>query len=217
MSTPENSNTASPSVPAGGGVDWEARYTAGDTPWDKGLPHPSLAAWLRKHPLHGRVLVPGCGSGHDVREIARLCDADVVGMDIAPSAIRRARGHAGTGRESYVLGDFLAGDAAGRGPFDALFEHTCFCAIPPSRRGDYIREAAAALRPGALFFGVFFGNPDNDDPCSPPFRCPREEVEDLFSPWFELLDSCDNPATYPERRGREYLRIFRRRAARIGG
>ncbi|MFM8365234.1 MAG: methyltransferase domain-containing protein [Verrucomicrobiota bacterium] len=212
MNIPENSNTASPSVPAGGGVDWEARYTVGDTPWDKGLPHPALAIWLEKHPLRGRVLVPGCGAGHDVREIARRCGAEVIGMDIAPSAIQRARLHTPMDRESYVLGDFLAGDAGRFGPFDALFEHTCFCAIPPSRRGEYLREAAATLRPGGIFLGVFFGNPENDDPHSPPFRSPAEEVDALFAAAFERIDSCDNPSTYPERGGREYLRVFRRRA-----
>jgi len=211
VSIPENSNTASPLVPAGVGVDWEARYIAGDTPWDKGLPHPALTTWLEKHPLRGRVLVPGCGTGHDVREIARRGDAEVIGMDIAPSALERARRHGTAGRELYVLGDFLAGDAAMLGPFDAIFEHTCFCAIPPSRRKDYLREAAAALRPGGIFLGVFFGNPENDDPNSPPFRCPAEEVDALFSGAFEKRDFGDAPATYPEREGREYVRVFFRR------
>jgi SAM-dependent methyltransferase len=198
-------------VRAGGGVDWEARYIAGDTPWDKGLPHPSLATWLEKHPLRGRVLVPGCGAGHDVREIAGRCDAEVIGMDIAPSALERARSYRTAGRERYELGDFLAGDAGRFGPFDALFEHTCFCAIPPARRGDYLREAASAVRAGGLFLGVFFGDPENDDPNSPPFRSPAEEVDALFCGVFEKVDFCDGPATNPEREGREYLRLFRRR------
>ncbi len=211
MNTPENSNTASPLDRAGGGVDWEARYTLGDTPWDKGIPHPALREWLAKHPLHGKVLVPGCGAGHDVRAISQTPDALVVGMDIAPSALERARAHSAVGAEVYVLGDFLAGEAAKLGPFDAIFEHTCFCAIPPSRRADYAREAAAALRPGGILLGIFFGNPDNPDPHSPPFRSPVEEVERLFAKDFETLDHSDEHETYPERVGREYLRVFRRR------
>lgn len=210
---PGNSNTESRSVPAGGGVDWESRYTAGDTPWDKGGAHPSLKTWLAAHSLRGRILVPGCGSGHDVREIARRTGAPVVGMDIAPSALRRAREHAPAGREIYEAGDFLAGDAARLGPFDALFEHTCFCAIPPSRRPDYARAAAAALAPGGLLLGVFFGNPENSDPSSPPFRCPAAEVDSLFSTDFELVDSRDEFETYPGREGREFFRMFRRRLA----
>jgi SAM-dependent methyltransferase len=211
VNTPENSNTASPSVPAGVGVDWESRYTANDTPWDKGLAHPALVEWLRAHPLTGKVLVPGSGAGHDVRAIAANPDAKVVAMDIAPSALARAQAFPPTGSESYVLGDFLAGDATALGPFDALFEHTCFCAIPPSRREDYVRAAAAALRPGGIFLGVFFANPDNPDPESPPFRSPADEVERLFAADFEIVESRAEIPTFPERVGREYLRVFRRR------
>ena len=204
---------ASPLDRAGVGVDWESRYTLGDTPWDKGLPHPALEEWLVKHPLCGKVLVPGCGAGHDVRAISENPDSLVVGMDIAPSAIQRARAHPATGSEIYVLGDFLAGEAAPLGPFDAIFEHTCFCAIPPTRRGDYVHAASAALRPGGIFLGVFFGNPENPDPHSPPFRCPPEEVDRFFALDFEFVSSSDSFAPYPERAGREYLRVFRRRAA----
>lgn len=211
MNTPENSNTASPLDRAGVGVDWEGRYTAGDTPWEKGAPHPALVDWLRRNPLPGRILVPGCGAGHDVREISRNPACEVVGLDIAPSAIARAGSFPAIGREIYILGDFLAGDARRLGPFDAVFEHTCFCAIPPSRRVDYAREAAAALRPGGKLLGIFYGNPDNPDPGSPPFRSPAGVVRELFSQDFELLEETDRIVTYPGREGREYLMVFRRR------
>jgi len=211
VNTPENSNTASPSDRAGVGVDWEARYNAGDTPWEKGAPHPALVEWLKKNSLLGRVLVPGCGAGHDVREISRNPASEAVGFDIAPSAIRRAGSFAPVGRESFVLGDFLAGDARRLGPFDALFEHTCFCAIHPSRRADYAREAAALLKPGGMLVGIFYGNPDNPDPDSPPFASPFESVSVQFARDFEVLEKAENLPTYPGREGGEYLLVFRRR------
>lgn len=212
MNTPENSNTASPSDRAGVGVDWEGRYIACDTPWDKGRAHPALLDWLKTHTLHGKVIVPGCGAGHDVRAISANSEAQVFGIDIAPSAIARAKAHRPAGSEILILGDFLAGESAPLGPFDALFEHTCFCAIPPSRRGEYVRRAAEALRPGGIFLGIFFGNPENPNPDSPPFPCPVEEVEKMFASDFEALESRDSIPTYPEREGREYLRVFQRRA-----
>lgn len=211
MNTPENSNTASPSERAGVGVDWEARYNAGDTPWDKGSPHPALVDWLRQKSLPGRVLVPGCGAGHDVREISKNPASEVVGFDIAPSAIRVAGNFAPVGRETLVLGDFLARDARRLGTFDALFEHTCFCAIHPSRRADYAREAAASLKPGGLLVGIFYANPDDPDPDCPPFASPYASVSALFEQDFEVVEKTENLPTYPGRENREYLLVLRRR------
>jgi SAM-dependent methyltransferase len=75
-------------------VDWDHRYRLGDTPWEKGYAAPPLSEWLEKHgPLNGRVLVPGCGSGHDVRGLAEAGSSNctVVGLDIASAAIEQAR------------------------------------------------------------------------------------------------------------------------------
>lgn len=202
---PGNTNMESPSDPAGGGVDWEARYLAGDTPWDKGGAHPGLLAWLASHRMAGRVLVPGCGAGHDVRAIAAT-GADVTGFDIAPSALRAASAQAPVGSEVYRLGDFLAGEAGGG--FDWLFEHTCFCAIDPARRADYAWAAASAVKPGGHLLAIFYRNPDHPD--GPPFGCTDAELDALFTPHFETLASETGFPTYPGREHRELLRLFRR-------
>jgi thiopurine S-methyltransferase len=52
---------------------------------------PALCDWLDGHPLGpGRALVPGCGRGHDVIELARR-GFDTLGVDFAGSALRDAR------------------------------------------------------------------------------------------------------------------------------
>ena len=202
---------ASHSARAGGGVDWNARYLAEDTPWDKGAAHPALVARLKNQPLKGSVLVPGCGAGHDVRAIAAHEAERVTGIDIAPSALQLARGFPKAGNECYVEGDFLAGNAVPAGAFDMVFEHTCFCAIPPVRRADYARAAASALRDGGILLAVFFTNPENTDLHSPPFRCDMEEIGALFGKDFEFLETVVAPPTYPERQGRETLCLLRKK------
>jgi len=196
---------------AGVGVDWEARYVAGQTPWDKGAPHPALVDWLQQNAMPGRVLVPGCGAGHDVRAISHYGASQVVGVDLSPTAIRQAHALRGEGSEQYVVGDFLSGDSFEK-PFDWIFEHTCFCAIPPIRRRDYVYAAANALGSGGYLVAVFFTNPDNDDPHSPPFGCSVEELDAFFGGQFELLSSTSQIKTYPEREGRETFRIFKKSA-----
>src|SRR5260370_27027656 len=86
-------------------MNWEQRYRTGDTPWEKGAPAPPLLEWIvRRGPLRGDILVPGCGSGRDVRGIAAASQAaQVVGIDIAPSALDQARRFSIAGPETYQL------------------------------------------------------------------------------------------------------------------
>ena len=55
-------------------TDWEDHYRTGDMPWDKGAPSPGLVDFLTSEPVRGRVLVPGCGLGYDVRALAATAD-----------------------------------------------------------------------------------------------------------------------------------------------
>jgi SAM-dependent methyltransferase len=202
---------ASHSAHAGVDIDWDARYVTGDTPWDKGGAHPALLARLKKLPIVGRVLVPGCGAGHDVRAIAARGASSVLGLDVSPTALHRARSFPKAGNECYQEGDFLTGTAVPMGAFDVIFEHTCLCAIQPERRADYVRAASAALRDAALLLAVFFTNPENPDSHSPPFRCDLGEMTLLFSKDFEMLETTAAIPTYSEREGRETLCLLRKK------
>jgi len=192
-------------------TEWEERYNRGETPWEKGEPHAALVEFLRRNPVRGRVLVPGCGYGHDVRALAATAD-EVVGVDVAPSAIKSARRYPVVGGETYVLGDLFALPESWRGAFDWVCEHTCFCAIPLSRRKDYAEAVAGALRPGGRMLAVFFMNPDMDPGESgPPFGVSTQELEELFSPFFTVESEWVPAKTYPGREGRELCRVLMRR------
>ena len=189
-------------------TDWEDRYRTGDMPWEKGAPHPALIAFLKSNPVHGRVLVPGCGTGHDVRALAATAD-EVVGLDIAPSAITRAKAQPAVGGERYQLADLFALPPKLRGTFDAVFEHTCFCAIDPSRRADYAAAVAGALKPGGHLLAIFYLDPGLDPGESgPPFGVTRGELDKIFSPSFTVLREWQPTATYPGRDGRETFRLL---------
>jgi SAM-dependent methyltransferase len=158
--------------------------------------------------LSGRVLVPGCGTGHDVRALARR-GLEVVGLDLASLALDRARAHDEIGEESYQLGDLFHVPERWHGHFDGVFEHTCFCAIDPSRRADYVAAVAEVLKPGGRLLAVFFVNPDTDGE-GPPFGCTSAELDGLFGGRFRLLEEHWEIPTYPERSGRELLRLYER-------
>ena len=189
-------------------TDWEQRYIEGNMPWEKGAAHPALIAFLKTNPVHDCVLVPGCGTGHDVRALAASAD-EVVGLDIAPSAIARAKAQPAVGGERYQLGDLFALPAKMRGAFDVVFEHTCFCAIDPSLRESYVAAVAGALKPDGHLLAIFYLDPGLDPgETGPPFGVTREQLDAFFSPRFKLLREWQPSATYPGREDRETCRLL---------
>lgn len=191
-------------------TDWEDRYRTKDMPWEKGGPHPALVEFLRRDPVRGRVLVPGCGFGHDVRALAATAD-EVIGLDISPSAVRGAKAIPAVGGETYEVGDLFALPAKMRGAFDWVFEHTCFCAIDPERRADYVSAVAGALRPDGMLLAVFYLNPGLDPgENGPPFATSVAELDAFFGPHFVLVREWLPAATFPGREGRELGRVLQR-------
>ncbi len=213
-----NTNSASPSAPAGcvsdqksdplpDQVDWEARYRAGDTPWDEGTAAPALVDFLSRHPILGEALVPGSGAGHDVRALAAQ-GADVLGLDLSPTAIGLARSFPPAGSERYEQGDLFHLPPSWHGLFDWVVEHTCFCAIPPAHRADYVCAISLALKPGGHYLGIFYMNPSA--PQGPPHGTTREEISSLFDPGLTLLEEWTPRENFEGREGRELCQLRRK-------
>ncbi len=183
-------------------TDWELRYQTNDTPWEKGEPSPGLIDFLAAHPelKRAKVLVPGCGTGHDVRAWGKA-GFDVTGYDLAPSAIQLSEEktkEAGL-RAKFVLGDFLT-DAPPQ-LFEWIFEHTLFCAIDPQRRDEYVNAVLRWLKPEGIYLAVNYLIPDED---GPPFGTTRDEQIKRFSPHFELIEEWV-PRSYENRVGLERM------------
>jgi SAM-dependent methyltransferase len=187
-------------------ADWESRYQTGDMPWEKGAPSPALVEYLAANPPPaGAILVPGCGLGHDARAISRP-DNEVTGIDIAPSAVRAAQAFPKTGRENYLLADLFDLPPELRDRFDWVWEHTCFCAIDPAMRAQYVRGVAAALKPGGRLLAVFYLDPGNGID-GPPHGVTLAELDTPFSGTFALVREWLPTAAYPGREGREWMRL----------
>jgi SAM-dependent methyltransferase len=199
-------------------VNWDQQYHEEQTPWDKGAPAPPLLEWFEAHPLEiqGRVFVPGCGLGHDVRAIATRPEVtEVIGFDISPRAIDLASSLPRAGVEYYETGDLFALGAHHLAAYDWAWEHTCFCAIPIDLREAYVEAMHSALKPGGCLLGAFYLNPYDDEHQpgdGPPHGSTLDELIDRFtaSEKFSLSESYIPTRSYPGREGLEQvLRLVR--------
>jgi SAM-dependent methyltransferase len=197
--------------------DWDAMYAAGEDRWDLGGPSPPLVAAIGRGEIEppGRALVPGCGAGHDARLLAAR-GFETTGVDFAPRAIREARrlaAAAGVDGVRFERRDLFRLPRAFDAAFDLAFEQTCFCAIRPDRRDDYVRALHRSLRPGGLLLGLFFVIRPEE---GPPFGTTPEEVRHRFvSRGSFLLEGARVPAeSAAPRQGREWLAFLRKPASR---
>ena len=134
---------------------WDARFQANDTPWDRGEANPQLRSWLKSNLLRPcRILVPGCGSGHELAVLAQA-GFEVTGLDYSALALERAGKRlkdAGL-KAALVEADALAWQP-GR-PFDAVYEQTCLCALYPDLWRAYADQLHGWLKPEGLLYALF--------------------------------------------------------------
>ena len=184
---------------------WERLYDSREDGWELRTPSPPLAAHLKKSPpSRGTVAVLGCGRGHDCRLLAKA-GYQVWGFDFASQAIREARDLAGKeGLEiSFEQRDIfdLARDYAGF--FDGIWEYTCFCAIDPARRPEYVRLVRSILKPEGWLLACFYPLREGTD--GPPFPTSKAELQRLFLPYFRFVETYAPDHSPEQRKGFEWM------------
>jgi SAM-dependent methyltransferase len=176
---------------------WDARFRDGVTPWDAGRSPSRLAAWLQARKSSLKVLVPGCGSGYEVRLFAER-GHDVLGIDFADEAIEAARRALGRFANRVRKADFFT---LREGQSDLVYERALLCALPRALWPDWARRMAELVRPGGELAGFFYLD---DNPRGPPFGTSRAELKRLLEPSFQ--NTADEPVP-PE----ESIAVFKRK------
>ncbi len=173
----------------------------GETPLVRELVDLALPLGLRPG---SQLVVPGCGYGHDAAALEAQ-GFQVTGLDFAPLAIQGAMHRYGD-RVAWSQADWFTTKL---GPWDAIFDHTCFVAMDPVRRPAYLESCAAHLRPGGLWLAVLFHHV-NGRP-GPPHAISQPEARKLAEAHFEVLHLDEAQNSHPRRAGREFLVIGRKR------
>jgi len=184
---------------------WEQRFRENFTPWDAGRVPSDLERFLKTEPPL-RVLIPGCGSGYEVRAFAEA-GHEVLAVDFAPAAVERAKLILGTLSDRVRLADFFEADL-GR-PYDLVYERAFLCSLPRALRPRYAERVAELLGARGRIAGFFFFE---DGERGPPFGLKSGELELLLSDRFEETEDRTVHDSIPIFAGKERWKIWRVRS-----
>jgi cyclopropane fatty-acyl-phospholipid synthase-like methyltransferase len=163
---------------------WDSVYLTGTPPWDIGRPQPTFVRLADSGLLSGRLLDPGCGTGEQTL-LAAAHGADATGVDLAPSAIERARAKAA---ERGLPARFEVADALDLGQlgltFDTVTDSGLFHVFDDQERPRYVASLAGVLRPGGTCYLMCFSDRQPGD--WGPRRVRREEISQAFSDGWDV-------------------------------
>jgi SAM-dependent methyltransferase len=199
----------SPSFPKRDPADpafWDLRYEARFAPWDAGRVPARFARFIAEA-APGSALVPGCGSGHEVRALAQA-RWDVLGIDFSGEALAAARPLLGPFADRVRQADFFAPLA--EAPFDFVYERAFLCALPRRLWPAWAARMGEVVAVDGLLAGYFFFA---DGERGPPFPLHgAQELDALLAPAFERVEDepvGDSIAVFA---GHERWQAWRRRA-----
>ena len=192
---------------------WDNRYQTKTDRWDLGCPAPPFVQLLDEShaPKPGRIAVLGCGSGQDAMLFA-TAGFDVVGFDFAYSAIDKATAAVrsrGLQNIQFLQRNIFKIEPEFNNHFDYVLEHTCFCAIDPLLRLDYVQTVKQLLKPDGTLIGLFYTHNRSG---GPPFGVKPKEVLEYFKPYFKTIAFGKAENSIDKRKGEEHLGIFQVRS-----
>jgi cyclopropane fatty-acyl-phospholipid synthase-like methyltransferase len=192
---------------------WDDSYTGGTpAPWDIGRPQPAFARLADEGRLTGRLLDAGCGTGENAL-LAASRGADVTGIDLAPTAIARAREKASA---RGLAARFEVADALDLGRLgltaDTVIDSGVFHVFGDGDRARYVASLAAVLRPGGACYLMCFS--DRQPGTFGPRRVRADELRAAFSDGWAVesvtADTFDINPVNVTTQARAWLAVIRR-------
>jgi SAM-dependent methyltransferase len=192
---------------------WEESYRSGRTGWDIGAPTPVFQRLAESGEFTpGKMLVICAGKGYDARLFARL-GFKVTAVDFSEEAVQEMQALDDPDASMEIMqADLFDLPTFMEGEFDYILEYTCFCAIDPQRRADYINSVASLLKPGGVYIALAF--PIGGRSGGPPFVVtPDELIDPLKDIGFELVTREVPEDSVSGRQGIEELLILQKKSS----
>ena len=168
---------------------WEGLYATSDVeslPWYTPDLDKDFERALTQHRLQGkRILDLGTGPATHAMNLAKR-GFEVVGTDISPSAIKKAKAAAKAADLTieFRVDDILTSKLPGNF-VDVIMDRGVFHVLPPEKRAVYADTVHRILRPrGWLFLKCFS---DKEPGTYGPYRIAAKELRGYFEEKFEIL------------------------------
>lgn len=156
---------------------FDAAYQ-GTPPWDIGHPQPEIVRLEERGEIKGSILDVGCGTGEHALYLAGR-GYDVMGLDSAPTAIKKAQAKA---KQRGLNVRFVVGDALKlsmpKQPFDTVIDMGLFHVFSDDDRSPYRQGLERVLRPGGTYFMICFSEKEPGD--WGPRRVTQAEIRSVF-------------------------------------
>jgi SAM-dependent methyltransferase len=157
--------------------------------WVDLVPNPYLVEWADLAPpehLRGRAIVVGCGYGDDAEYLVGR-GLEVVGFDIAPSALARCRERFPESAVQYLTADLLAPPAAWAHAFDFVFEAYTIQVLRGAPRAAAARSIGSLVRQGGRLLVVARGRTPEEPEGTMPWPLTRAELDEFATSGLELV------------------------------
>ena len=189
---------------------WDTCYNNNNTGWDLGAPTPIFVDWCNNLKQSGKkICLPGSGNGYDALYFASK-GHNVTAIDFADSPIKRLKQESknnGLNVEA-IREDIFNLKEKFYNKFDYIIEYTCYCAIDPKMRSEYVDIMHELLKRGGEFIGILFPLNKAISEGGPPFSVNLNETIDLFSRKFKLIESAPHSLSIQPRVGNEQFVRF---------
>ena len=172
---------------------WEGLYATSEVeslPWYTPDLDPDIERALTAHSTMGkRILDLGTGPATQAMNLAKR-GFEVLGTDISPSAILKAKASAKAAglsiefRVDNILESKLPPKSA-----DLIVDRGVFHVLPPEERHVYVETVHRVLRPGGWLFLKCFS--DKEPGTYGPYRIATKELRGYFRDTFEVVSIVD--------------------------
>jgi SAM-dependent methyltransferase len=167
------------------GERWDQAYVVpGSAPWDIGKPQSAIVGLADAGEVRSPVLDSGCGTGEHALFLAER-GYEVLGVDVAPTAIARAGEKAQT---RGLVGDFLVHDVLDLGAlgrqFATVIDSGVFHTFSDEDRPRYVDSLASVTADESVLHLLCFS--DQVPGQVGPRRVSQAEIRDAFGDGWEV-------------------------------